>query len=144
MFFILSVYLLRIQMCVFLFCFFLLFFIWNTRYCGIGYTTCLPWFWLWKYSDTYSSYKPPGRAGEMSSFLQCTARSTLSSYLCRRGGVRINDLVKKTDERCIWEERKKVMSPSYTLLLSNLKCTQRVEGYRKWVRFLNNKARLTK
>ena len=36
---------------------FLFSFLWmTTRHCGIGYTTCLLCLWIWKYSDTHSSF----------------------------------------------------------------------------------------
>jgi len=39
------------------FWFFFFFFLWwTTGHCGMGYTTCLPCLWMWKYSDTHSSF----------------------------------------------------------------------------------------
>ena len=42
--------------CVCVFCVFFLPLSWTTRHCWIPSTTCLPCLWVWKYSDTHSSF----------------------------------------------------------------------------------------
>ena len=37
-------------------CWYFPFLSWTTRHCRIAYTTCLPCLWMWKYSDTHSSF----------------------------------------------------------------------------------------